>query len=992
MKHRYPGIHSFTADEQDLFFGRDREKKELYRLISLNEAVVLFGKSGTGKTSLLQAGVGPMLAERRLQPVKLRLNNTHQPVSRQVFEQLNDGDYLPLRTPDTLSLWEYCKLFEYYPGGERFAPVLLLDQFEELFTLYHDKPEAQHDFIGQLAEVLNHKTPAHVLEAAKAVADETERARLLAPPQVNIVISIRSDFLYLLDRLSARIPSILRCRYELQALDEANTRRAITLPPALPGAFASLPFSYSEAALQEMLDSLVTGEDGEASAAAKEVEPFQAQMLCRYIEQKIIDEQGPQGFVVTPGFYGGSAGIADIRKQYYNGVIAKFDANTRPRVERLLGEFLLSNDRRIIQEHDYLLEKCALTDADLALLCTERLLKEEPRGGSFYYEISHDKLVPPIVEAREARLQAEEALRLEQERTEAEVRAQEAEARAAEEKERAEEARRLQAKAEEQEKNAQAARRRATWFAWGAVLLALVAAAFGFYAVRQSNIARDEKDKAEQAKLNAERQEVRADSLRVVAVGEKERADLNAAEALREKNRAEKNYQDAQTNLKKAQIEEARTKAALEQVKKEQAATEEQRRIAEENYRIAQVKTREVETALEQVKKEQAATEEQRRIAEENYRIAQDKTREAETEAERARQALEAQKKALADIVRLNLADADRLIVDTDYETAHDKVRAVQSLGVSEKEVSDALMEFAFWYAETGDTLLAWGVLDTAYRLVGRSLPQVQMPTRAATRQALRALNPAHDSFLQARYFPVMLDIPGGTFGMGSETGRDDEKPVRKVTITAFRMAQTETTWWQYLLFCKATKREEPETPSWGRQGDNPVVNVSWYDAVEYANWLSERKGLPKAITGGESKPYIIDLKAGYRLPTEAEWEYAARAGKNTLYAGGDDIDEVAWDLIINSGGRSWPVRGKAPNAWGLYDMSGNVWEWCWDWYGGYPPEAQTNPVELGEGSDRVLRGGSWGVSAERCRVSRRGSSDPGLRIDDCGFRVVLFP
>jgi len=931
MKHRYPGIHSFTADEQDLFFGRDREKKELYRLISLNEAVVLFGKSGTGKTSLLQAGVGPMLAERRLQPVKLRLNNTHQPVSRQLFEQLNDGDYLPLRTPDTLSLWEYCKLFEYYPGGERFAPVLLLDQFEELFTLYHDKPEAQHDFIGQLAEVLNHKTPAHVLEAAKAVADETERARLLAPPQVNIVISIRSDFLYLLDRLSARIPSILRCRYELQALDESNTRRAITLPPALPGAFASLPFSYSESALQEMLDSLVTGEDGEASAAAKEVEPFQAQMLCRYIEQKIIDEQRPSGFEVKPGFYGGSAGIADIRKQYYNGVMAKFDANTRPRVERLLGEFLLSNDRRIIQEHDYLLEKCALSDADLKLLCDERLLKEEPRGGSFYYEISHDKLVPPIVEAREARLQAEEALRLEQERVEAEARAQEAEARAAEEKERAEEARRLQAKAEEQEKNAQAARRRATWFAWGAVLLALVAAAVGLYAVRQSNIARDEKDKAEQAKLNAERQEVRADSLRVVAVGEKERADNN--------------FRDAQANLKKAQIEEARTKAALEQVKKEQAATEDQRRIAEENYRIAQVKTRE-----------------------------------AETEAERARQAFEAQKKALADIVRLNLADADRLIVDTDYETAHDKVRAVQSLGVSEKEVSDALMEFAFWYAETGDTLRAWGVLDTTYRLVGRSLQQVERPTRAAAREALRALNPARDSFLQARYFPVMLDIPGGTFDMGSET--------RKVTITAFRMAQTETTWWQYLLFWKATKRDEPETPGWGRQGDNPVVNVSWYDAVEYANWLSNREGLQKAIAGADDTPYTIELRAGYRLPTEAEWEYAARAGKNTLYAGGDDIDEVAW-YYDNSGNRSRPVRGKARNAFGLYDMSGNVWEWCWDWYGDYPSEAQVDPVGPDGGVNRVNRGGGWINDAVLCRSASRGHWFPSNRANGVGFRLV---
>ena len=348
---------------------------------------------------------------------------------------------------------------------------------------------------------------------------------------------------------------------------------------------------------------------------------------------------------------------------------------------------------------------------------------------------------------------------------------------------------------------------------------------------------------------------------------------------------------------------------------------------------------------------------------------------------------LDALMKSEAVLASLILPEVDSLVYRLEYDSAYQKMQALASFNVAKKEVSDALMEFAFWYAETGDTLRAWGILDTAYHLAGRSLPQVQDKTRAAAREALRALNPARDSFLQARYFPVMLDIPGGIFDMGD----DDEKPVRKVTLTAFKMAQTETTWWQYALYCRVKGITLPAAPSWGRLGDNPVVNVSWEDAVEYANWLSEREGLQKAIAGGDGKPYTIDLRAGYRLPTEAEWEYAARADGNTPYAGSKVIDEVAW-YSDNSGGRTRSVGGKAPNALGLYDMSGNVWEWTWDWYGKYPPEAQINPVGPGVGSYRVLRGGSWIINADDCRVSCRFINDPDDRYDGIGFRVALVP
>lgn len=392
-KFRYPGIHSFTAEEREQFFGRERETKELYRLLVLNPVVVLFGKSGTGKTSLLQAGVSPLLNERQLQPVKLRLNDTAKPMSRQLWEQFDEGDYLPLGTPDNLTLAEYCRRFDCMAGGEPMQPVLLLDQFEELFTLYGDLPEQRDAFMAQLAELIN--TQAGTSDGGAG--------------GVRIVISIRSDFLYLLDRLSRRIPAILRCRYELAPLDEANARRAITAPAGLPGDFITPRFTYSPAALDAILDGLSTGRD--AGESEREVEAFLLQQFCQHIESRLIETRAPVGFEVTPEFFEGQTGIEAIRDAFYAGVLAGFEPATRLRVQRLVEEKLISGERRIISERETIKRDLGLSDADLARLCRERLLREEPRGSSYYYEISHDTLLAPILRARKIRLEAEERSR-----------------------------------------------------------------------------------------------------------------------------------------------------------------------------------------------------------------------------------------------------------------------------------------------------------------------------------------------------------------------------------------------------------------------------------------------------------------------------------------------------------------------------------------------------------------------------------------------------
>ena len=162
------------------------------------------------------------------------------------------------------------------------------------------------------------------------------------------------------------------------------------------------------------------------------------------------------------------------------------------------------------------------------------------------------------------------------------------------------------------------------------------------------------------------------------------------------------------------------------------------------------------------------------------------------------------------------------------------------------------------------------------------------------------------------------------------------------------------------------------------------MVYVSWKNAVAYCEWLTQREW------GAGRLPQSYE----YRLPTEAEREYAARGGKNgrsTKYSGSDNLGEVGW-YDGNSGGKTHEVGGKRANELGLYDMSGNVWEWCWDWYGEYSSSSQRDPVGPGSGSFRVARGGSWLSGARRCRVANRYYSSPGRAYDYRGFRVALAP
>ena len=279
---------------------------------------------------------------------------------------------------------------------------------------------------------------------------------------------------------------------------------------------------------------------------------------------------------------------------------------------------------------------------------------------------------------------------------------------------------------------------------------------------------------------------------------------------------------------------------------------------------------------------------------------------------------------------------------------------------------------------------------------------------------------------------PQMVKVDGGSFSMGnpgtsSPKGDADERPVHDVKISTFYIGKYEVTVKEYKQFIDdpAGKKyfpgkrgmhqmpaapdsawlvEHPDTKKfyplptqkwWGWVDDYPIHKISWYDAVAYCNYLSDKEGLQKCYFENEDGGIECDLsKNGYRLPTEAEWEYAARGGqqsKHTIYAGSAQPSTVAWyDETSKLRGPS-KVGTKAPNELGIYDMCGNVWEWCTDFYAKdfYAKSKKDNPVNTNLSPYRVIRGGGWHYNADYATLTSRDGPEPAFANFNYGMRLA---
>ena len=266
---------------------------------------------------------------------------------------------------------------------------------------------------------------------------------------------------------------------------------------------------------------------------------------------------------------------------------------------------------------------------------------------------------------------------------------------------------------------------------------------------------------------------------------------------------------------------------------------------------------------------------------------------------------------------------------------------------------------------------------------------------QSATRRVFTPFQVFQDQFENGERSPEVVYLPDGTFTMGDLQGHghSNEKPVHEVRLSAFAIGRYPITVVEYLRFVDATGSHYPEWLETGnkyhletgtdkhyRQAgvsldnrEHPVVGITWENAAAYCQWLSEQTG------------------EQYRLPTEAQWEYACRAGSGAEYCFGSDagqLGDYAW-YRKNAEGRLHDVGQKQPNAWGLYDMHGNVWEWVEDWYDVYSDDAQVDPSGPESGSSRVFRGGGWRDVAEDCRSSIRDHGGPRYRDFDLGFRLA---
>lgn len=412
LLHRYPGTRSFEAAEQDLFFGRGEEIRSLYAQVKTLKLVVLFAKSGIGKSSLLNAGLVPLLELDPYIPLKIRMQDTSISPSEAVknaLQHLVDKEMLKRQAgplSDSRGFWETLRSCRFERYGEPATPVLIFDQFEEFFL--HPE-QARKEFLHDLADLISDRLPNRVRDHLLSIPIEQRTKEDMAwhtPLKIKVIMAIRSDRLSLLDDMSVEIPLILHNRFQLKPLQRRQASEAITEPAGLPGAnFATPPFTYRQETIDLILDELKNKD--------QEIEPFQLQLICQDIERKVM-VSNVANFVksieIDHYFISSKDDIQSIINNYYEKAIEALPDKYEERTRIFIETGLIVGGRRVGVNEEVAKEHFGIVEELLWLLVDSRLVRIENTHLGRSIEVSHDALVEPILQSYEKR-----RIRIEQE-------------------------------------------------------------------------------------------------------------------------------------------------------------------------------------------------------------------------------------------------------------------------------------------------------------------------------------------------------------------------------------------------------------------------------------------------------------------------------------------------------------------------------------------------------------------------------------------------
>jgi hypothetical protein len=433
-KKRYPGINSFSKDQASLFFGREKESKELHYLVSLEKVTVLFGRSGLGKTSLLNAGLAPLLEKSNYRPIRIRLN----PPDRNPGDQRDKNklleifkleigaykyrDQIPFNNRH-FRLWDYVKAVPFKDEtGNSYTPVFIFDQFEEFFI---HQPDHQREFLEQLAELAHNEPPYRVLEwiTSLELEERTDiQMKWADQPDLKIIFVVRSDRLASMQSLTPYISTVLRNRYELKPLSKEQAEKAIEKPamdPSLVSGFIPA-FSFDKNTLTEIVEEL--------SSDTEEIESSQLQLICSFIEDTVYKRQQAQDadeiVVVNNDLINPAKDFPAIIDDFYEVQLQSIpDVRDRERARQIIEDELVINGYRESLSQRKMNNVLGVPDELISQMIYARLIKEEVTSKGVSYEVTHDILVAAIEKSRNRRkiLEEQRKLLLEKEKLEQET-------------------------------------------------------------------------------------------------------------------------------------------------------------------------------------------------------------------------------------------------------------------------------------------------------------------------------------------------------------------------------------------------------------------------------------------------------------------------------------------------------------------------------------------------------------------------------------------